>query len=103
MLRESPPCPGGQRCQPPLGTYPVTGKTLHQAEDRAIEDVRDDTAVALLLPPPATSVWHLGWEHSTGLGQPPPTPAWQAQAQTQTMASSATVAPSVYTLHPLTP
>lgn len=53
-------------CSP--GTYPVTGETLHEAEDGAVEDVGDDAAVALLLPPPAAGARHLGWGQSTGLG-----------------------------------
>lgn len=53
-------------CSP--GAYPVTGETLHEAEDGAVEDVGDDAAVALLLPPPAAGARHLGWGHSTGLG-----------------------------------
>lgn len=57
-------------CSP--GAYPVTGETLHEAEDGAVEDVGDDAAVVLLLPPPAAGARHLGWGHSTGLGPAPP-------------------------------
>lgn len=59
----------------PRSTHPVTGETLHEAEDGAVEDVRDDAAVALLLPPPAAG--DLGWGHRVlgldlGLGPDPP-------------------------------
>lgn len=50
------------------GTHPVTSEALHEAEDGAVEDVGDDAAVALLLPPAAAGAQDLGWGHSTGLG-----------------------------------
>lgn len=52
------------------GGHPVAGETLHKAEDGAVEDVGNDAAVALLLPPPAARARHLGFLAHVGRAGP---------------------------------